>query len=103
MLFETLQTNSRSRLNAVGCSLTTKTHSATFLAGLVVVPEAQSLSQETEVFTSLTGEQGLEHLQLGWNSRSSRCAAAETNPTRNHEVAGSNPGLTPWVKDLALP
>ena len=25
-----------------------------------------------------------------------------TNPTRNHEVEDSNPGLSQWVKDPAL-
>ena len=33
---------------------------------------------------------------------SSHCGAVEINPTRNHEVAGSIPGLAQWVKDLTL-
>ena len=28
--------------------------------------------------------------------------AAQTNPTRDHEIVGSIPGLNPWAKDLAL-
>ena len=35
--------------------------------------------------------------------RSSRRGAAETNLSRNHDIASSFPGLTQWVKDPALP
>ena len=31
-------------------------------------------------------------------SQSSHCGAAEVNPTRNHEVSSSIPGLAQWVK-----
>ena len=34
---------------------------------------------------------------------SSHRGTAEMNPTRNHEVEGSIPGLAQCVKDLALP
>ena len=40
-------------------------------------------------------------LKIGFGS--SHRGATETNPTRNHEVSGSIPGLAQWVEDPALP
>ena len=37
------------------------------------------------------------------NFRSSHCGSVVTNPTSVHEDSGSIPGLTQWVKNLALP
>ena len=44
----------------------------------------------------------MEKVHLKTEAGSSRRGAAETNPTRNHEVVGSIPAPAQWVKDLVL-
>ena len=44
-----------------------------------------------------------EAVALKVHKRHSHHGAAETNLTRNHEDAGSIPGLAQWVKDPAMP
>ena len=47
--------------------------------------------------------QKLAHVStLEATNQSFCCGAAETIPTRNHEVDGSNPDLAQWVKDPTL-
>ena len=60
-------------------------------------------------FLRPVSNQGLEpstlpvpHLLRNKHVWSSHRGAAEVNPTRNNEVAGSVPGLAQWVKDPAL-
>ena len=44
----------------------------------------------------------IERVWLKIKKESSHCGTVETNPTRNHEVSGSIPGLAQWFKDPVL-
>ena len=68
------------------------------LRGLVFGQDRWALAQSRDCLRSSVVAQWVENLT--WSS----CrGTVEMNLTRNHDVAGSIPGLTQWVKDPVLP
>ena len=57
----------------------------------------------TNLFGTSTNNRGSLIDQLEKHYRNSHCGAAEMNLTSIYKVEGLIPGLTRWVKHLALP
>ena len=63
------------------------------LAISVPPKDTQRKKKKKEGMGKMKTQEDEEKGRIITEERSSHCGAAETNPTRNHEVAGSIPGL----------
>ena len=70
--------------------------------GCISATKAELSTASPQVCISSTSLASKKHWIENITEWSSCHGAAETNPTRNHEVVGSIPGLFQWVKDLAV-
>ena len=78
--------------------------SISYVNPLLRLVSAPRIMSKSNVHAVIENALSLEFQQLK-NTTSGVPLVAEwlMNPTKNHEVEGSNPGLDQWVKDLGLP
>ena len=60
------------------------------------------LTTRAKMTNAKINKQATLNQKVSAQERSFRCGTMEMNLTGNHEVVGLIPGLTQWVKDLAL-
>ena len=98
--------NCRTETNSQTLSLLTNSISITWeLRNADFVPILTPTESEIleVLLSSLCFTESFRWYDTRWSLRSSHCGSAVTNLTSIHENAGSIPGLTQWVKYLALP
>ena len=90
------------------CDIYTHTHSGILaIKKNEILPFAVTWMNLEIILSKSDLERQMYDITYKWNLKydtwNSHHGPVETDPTRNHEVAGLTPGLPQWVKDLALP
>ena len=80
----------------LGAGLSLKANHKHIQVGNIILTKVTLFTLQTKIQKVTTGPL---YINCSWSSHP---GAAEMNPTRNHEVVGSIPGLAEWIKDLVL-